>query len=1121
MTDERHHLEELCELKIAERKQTRREMPGRSPEGDLLAIDLRIHEFLKSYLGKGDTSDEALIPAEAEVLSLTKPGMARILSLPAGKQYYKNEFVESYGLGEQGILHNPKHDRRTTKNSFHIVEGGPGVPSDKLEVPKVAFDHILQAALTPPDDLNTIPYTCSEGEDEALACMASLALKVPVVPYIEGICGPEYLECRVLAPGGLVSNLDFLEEIFGNAGNVLKLENDPGLDPENFTGVSSCIIFAPHLCTLTKKALGLPSKKDASERQMAEGMYWEREEELYNDGVPFKLVARDDKGITVTIIADNYFGYGKKTVKADLSYAANLRGLVLEEHSGGATVFARYNYGNVFVGENHLPSDVLAKKRTLDDTVKLLAPHIENNGGVYFDKEFPDVIYVPTNIQIDLSNQQVVWTHNYKTYSRELSTDEKYILPNGQLLQLVKGAVTGSWKLVTSRGRNTIFHKPCTVSGGGKSEVSKSFVDVQGSGPLVIDSFLEDVELIRTIFKNDFSMRFAHGRKTGGRSILSRERGLGSVIKLLTPSHEYTDKFNDYLHTIPTHIKQWIFHLKSVWKEEYGQDWHLQYSVEQRDGQLGRELYFHGKKIILSYARIGFKESGTIRTFSLRWDYNSAAKFSDQDDITVSAIIPNTLLQLAKKGSSQISLNVEQKLFQRPDGCINPGAEYESEVDIATSKGLFLVNFEPLDFKEARKLATDVVLLEEFTPEMRMKIKAFAERKVDDGTYLVVSSRFRRYKEGGVSMNPRYLQARRDLPNTERRQIAERCSRIYEGISAHTPLRRCIDVAIPGRRLNPPGDGYPPLTVYSPLHYQELPELIMDYVASLSGKSPSTTGAGSEGALTKGPFNALPAIYDLNDFLVASVLTGIPAYSTPTGFIGPKYRIDHDISFIAPEVFSRMTTEERQPDYLIHKGFLEKVSDYADDHGRLGYRITDHFVNRFFGRVFSEPHQIFEPDMLRPELQDADAFKAGMDNILGTGKKIAQSYIEDGTIEYAVPPLKALLSIMAEGEYRPSPRETWTSDSPAFRDLFSYETVTTSTWYTQRLSAQLQFDQEKAQDALKRLLAFKEKHQKELSDEMSETLVQRIAMTEEKLRSLKDASLNSQQGFIGRNPVVI
>ncbi len=46
------------------------------------------------------------------------------------------------------------------------------------------------------------------------------------------------------------------------------------------------------------------------------------------------------------------------------------------------------------------------------------------------------------------------------------------------------------------------------------------------------------------------------------------------------------------------------------------------------------------------------------------------------------------------------------------------------------------------------------------------------------------------------------------------------------------------------RRNNPPEKeaGIRPLAVYNPIHYQELPELLMDYVCSFTGKSPSTTG---------------------------------------------------------------------------------------------------------------------------------------------------------------------------------------------------------------------------------------------------------------------------------------
>jgi hypothetical protein len=50
--------------------------------------------------------------------------------------------------------------------------------------------------------------------------------------------------------------------------------------------------------------------------------------ELYNNGGAFKLTCRDESGVIVTIIADNYFGYCKKEVKTQISYAANLFGNV-------------------------------------------------------------------------------------------------------------------------------------------------------------------------------------------------------------------------------------------------------------------------------------------------------------------------------------------------------------------------------------------------------------------------------------------------------------------------------------------------------------------------------------------------------------------------------------------------------------------------------------------------------------------------------------------------------------------------------------------------------------------------------------------------------------------------
>ena len=129
----------------------------------------------------------------------------------------------------------------------------------------------------------------------------------------------------------------------------------------------------------------------------------------------------------------------------------------------------------------------------------------------------------------------------------------------------------------------------------------------------------------------------------------------------------------------------------------------------------------------------------------------------------------------------------------------------------------------------------------------------------------------------------------------------------------------------------------------------ELPELFMEYIASITGKSPSTTGAGSEGALTKAPFNALPPIYDLNNALVAYLATEQPAFITAAGYVGPKFRVDHDISLLVPELWCRLKPEEVEPAFLIENDYLEKVEDFEHEGtlvpaSRIGYRITAKFV---------------------------------------------------------------------------------------------------------------------------------------------------------------------------------
>ena len=101
----------------------------------------------------------------------------------------------------------------------------------------------------------------------------------------------------------------------------------------------------------------------------------------------------------------------------------------------------------------------------------------------------------------------------------------------------------------------------------------------------------------------------------------------------------------------------------------------------------------------------------------------------------------------------------------------------------------------------------------------------------------------------------------------------------------------------------------------------------MEFISSMTGKSPSTTGAGSEGALTKGPFNALPPIIDLNAALVSYAVTGYDVFISAAGHIGPKARVDHDISLLIPEVWCRMQPAERSASFLIQNGYFEKCED--------------------------------------------------------------------------------------------------------------------------------------------------------------------------------------------------
>ncbi len=1085
--------------------------------GEPSPIDARAQAFLERYLADLALDLPLVLPGLGQSFILDRAGMACELSLPEGGDRFDSDIVSSYRLGHgQGVLHNPKSDRRTTQGVFHVAEGGAPIPFDKAAVPKLAFAGLLRAALSPPPALLTLPFTA--GGEHGVETFVSLMLRPLVVPEVPGVTPARSMEIRFLVPGNLVSNLDFVERIFGNAGDPHLPENDAGLDIEHWTGHTGYVILAPHLTTLTKKSLGLPHFDDATDRQKRDRMCWAGPDELYNNGDAFKVTTRDEQGVIVTIIADNYFGYCKKEVKTQISFAANLLGMVEEEHAGGALVHPQYDLGKLFSVATHLPKS----GHTFEAVKRQFGPQITvQPEGYAIDKAHPGIYYVPETAEINLNTQTVAWQNLSGRYALPLDPKVTYVVPSGYKVRLEKEADSGQWRLVGTTAEGTLCHKPSTVSGGGKSEISKSISDSIMYAPFFIADFHKDMDSVGALLTHDYSQRFRDRPAGDSRPILSPERSLGSVIKLLTPSNTlYTNEYNQWLEAIPHPIRELAYVVKRFYQPEMGENWREQFNVDVVNGRPGNELRFKGEKLVAHYARVGFTGEGDWRIFSLRNDFVPAEKLQEEDDITASIVVPAARLhhinpKYAGPLSFKIVQNTERRLFQRPDEAIHRGYDKLTEAHFAREDNFFS-NYAPLTQEDAKELLALPITFSEFTPPMQEVIRHAAAMP---GYF--VSSAHPRIVDGKPTKNPRYLQVRADLLDDQPSYLSEIGMRLYRQVPVGQSLPTPVNAVLPGRRLNPPETGIRSLAVLNPIHYQQTPELFMELISSLTGKSPSTTGAGSEGALTKGPFNALPPIIDLNNALVSHILTGSECFATAAGYVGPHLRVDHDVSLLIPEIWSRMDVAERQPQFLMDNNYLEPLKDFVYKEkpvlaSRLGYRITPHFVRTFFGIVFDNPNDVFSAEMLRPEEQDKDAFADGVDNIVATQKQIAENYFDDGSIDLACPPLRALLHVMRDGQY-----EGKEIADPALRALFTPEALLESDWYGERLATQQALDVRRWKRRIAYLRDFLSRPNP-LSPALRREVTERLSKAQAQCEAAESPEyITSLRGFLGADPAVL
>lgn len=1029
-------------------------------------IDQRIEAFLERYIGEWKGKLGIRLPGK--VFNLTEHGLARALSLPAQGDYFKSDIIESFRVAN-GVLHNPVNDRRTTKGVFHVTEEGLPIPEDKKAVPVETFARLLAAALNPPESLMKLPFTYGQ-ENEAKA-WAGLMLRPLVCPEVPGHFKEKRMEVRFFAPGNMVCNLDFVESIFGNAGDPFVPQNDAGMDVEGWTGHTGCVILAPHMKELTKQELGLPHVSEATERQKRDGMCWENSSDKYNEGGAFKITARDKSGVVVTLIADNYFGYCKKEVKTQMSFAANLFGMSEEEHAGGTIALTSYDLGEDF----RLDEYVSEEQHKFDDVLNLYGHRMRREPeGHGVDLQYPNILYIPEKAQFSLRDQTISWKRGGKQQVIKLLAGKTYVLPYGYRVCLQKPAKGRRWRLIGTMPEVFHCHKPCTVSGGGKSEISKSIGDAIIHAPFYVGNLKEDFDAVEEILHHDHSHRFREKGKNReiGRPLLSHERSLGSIIKLLTPSPEYTDEYNAYLHSIPTHIKELVCLVKRFYKSDWGENWRERFSVDIINGVSGHELKYRDGTVVTSYLRVGYAEDGSWRVFSLRKDFSPAVKMQTEDDITASVTVGwenlgGIVAERTDTRSGKVLLNCEYRLFQRPDDAIVRGYDKKTESDMSQDNN-FLSNWHALTREEAKEIVEDAVRFDYFTEPMKRRIQDFVNDPEEKDSYLVCSA-YPRIVDGKPSKNPRYLETRRSLEEPEANYLVDIATRMNRQIPEDLGVVHPVTAVLTGRRNNPPEGAIRSLAVFNPIHYMPLPEAFMEFTSSMTGKSPSTTGAGSEGALTKAPFNALLPITDLNNSLVSFALTGMNPFITAAGYVGPNFRVDHDISLLVPEIWSRMRGEEKEPHWLIEHGLLEKVPAMEFE-GKdlpveiLGYRITMAFVTHFLGRIFTSPEKLFTEEMLKPELQGEAVFADGLDNMMTTHRIVAENYFADGSIEFACPPMKALLHIMRDGNY-----EGMTLQDQGVRKLFEPKEIIESDWYQSRLEAKHKADIHRWEDRVKYL----------------------------------------------------
>ena len=209
---------------------------------------------------------------------------------------------------------------------------------------------------------------------------------------------------------------------------------------------------------------------------------------------------------------------------------------------------------------------------------------------------------------------------------------------------------------------------------------------------------------MQRLFDRDYADRWKPGLGPDyslrpSRPLLSPSRSLGSVIKLLTPSDDYTPEYNAWLASFPDHIYPLVFLIKRYVAPQAGANWRDQFGVDSINGRPGHELKAMGRRLVGSYLRVGLLSSQGWRTFKLRQDFAAGREGADRGRhhrLGGRAGRPAPPPPGSRRPPRyKFAVNCEYRLFQRPDDAVHRGLDRQTEADLARPDN-FLSNFEPL-----------------------------------------------------------------------------------------------------------------------------------------------------------------------------------------------------------------------------------------------------------------------------------------------------------------------------------------------------------------------------------------------------------------------------------------